>query len=186
MENLIFWKQNVLVFLPYTEEKQGHFVLKRNNFVYSRSGAYYTLFLVLLVWNYYQTFVIVCIEFWLRFEPQIRPTRFVINFLFITARTGRKVRLFVKLFWFFPRWIVICFPWKLSRFVPNSILILPWNSNKKLFWENFSNILCKPRLSSKKFVKLHLTFCNFILGSSCIEKFQKNSHKMHPSKETRP
>ena len=41
------------------------------------------------------------IEFWLRFEPQTRPTRFAINFLFITARAERKVRPCVKLFDFF-------------------------------------------------------------------------------------
>ena len=40
-------------------------------------------------------------EFWLRFEAQIRPTRLAINFLLITARAGRKVRLCVKLFEFF-------------------------------------------------------------------------------------
>jgi len=32
-------------------------------------------------------------EFWLRFEPQIRPTRLAINFLLITVRAKRKVRL---------------------------------------------------------------------------------------------
>ena len=41
------------------------------------------------------------IEFWLRFEAQIRPTRLAINFLLITARAERKVRLCVKLFDFF-------------------------------------------------------------------------------------
>ena len=38
------------------------------------------------------------IEFWPRFEAQIRPTRLAINFLLIAARAGRKVRLCVKLF----------------------------------------------------------------------------------------
>ena len=41
------------------------------------------------------------VVFWLRFEPQIRPTRLAINFLFITARAERKVRLYAKLVWFF-------------------------------------------------------------------------------------
>jgi len=44
----------------------------------------------------------VSIEFWLRFDLQTRPTRFAINFLFITARCERKVRSCVKLFEFFP------------------------------------------------------------------------------------
>jgi len=43
----------------------------------------------------------VSIEFWLRFEAQIRPTRLAINFLLVTARAGRKVRSCVKLFDFF-------------------------------------------------------------------------------------
>ena len=41
------------------------------------------------------------VEFWLRFKLQIRPTRFAINLLFITARAERKVRSCVKLFGFF-------------------------------------------------------------------------------------
>ena len=41
------------------------------------------------------------VEFWLRFDSQIRPTGMAINFLFITARAERKVRLCAKLFDFF-------------------------------------------------------------------------------------
>jgi len=41
------------------------------------------------------------IEFWLRFDTQIRPTRLAINFLFITVRAEKKVRLCAKLFDFF-------------------------------------------------------------------------------------
>ena len=40
-------------------------------------------------------------DFWLRFLPQIRPTSLAINFLFITAKAERKVRLCAKLFDFF-------------------------------------------------------------------------------------
>jgi len=104
----------------------------------------------ILVWNFYQTFVTVSNEFWLRFRPQIRPTKMAINFLFITARAERKVRLCVKMFDFFRGWILIRLTWNLSRFVPNSVEILTWNFRKKLFRENFSEILDKPRLSSTK------------------------------------
>jgi len=55
----------------------------------------------LLVWRFYQTFVTMSIDLWLRFEPQIRPTRLTISFLLISARVERKVRLCVKLFNFF-------------------------------------------------------------------------------------
>jgi len=83
-----------------------------------------------LVWIFYQTFKIVSIEFWLRFEAQIRPTRLAINFLLITARVEGKVRLSVKLFYFFRGWILIYLTWNLSRFVPNSVEILTWNVRK--------------------------------------------------------
>jgi len=53
------------------------------------------------------------------------------------------VRLCLKLFDFFPRWILIRLTWNLSRFVPNSVKILTWNFRKKLFLENFSEILLK-------------------------------------------
>jgi len=114
-----------------------------------------------LVWNFYQTFVTVSTEFWLWFEPQIRPTRLVINILFITARAERKVRLCVKLFDFFRWWILICLTWNLSRFVPNSVEILTWNFRKKLFRENFSEILGKPRLFSTKTRKFSPYFSKF-------------------------
>jgi len=50
---------------------------------------------------FYQTFETVSIEYWLRFQPQIHPTRLAINILLITARDERKVHLCVKLFVFF-------------------------------------------------------------------------------------
>ena len=84
------------------------------------------------------------IEFWVEFEPQIPPTRLAINFSFITARAERKDRLCVKLFDFFPR----CIPLNLSRFVPIPVEVPTRNLMKKLFRENFSEVLCKPRLSS--------------------------------------
>jgi len=40
----------------------------------------------------------VSVDFWLRFEPKISPTRLERNFLFIIARAERKVRLCAKLF----------------------------------------------------------------------------------------
>ena len=55
----------------------------------------------ILVRNFYQTFISVSVEFWLRFEPKICPTRLAINFLFITVRAERKVRLCAKPVWFF-------------------------------------------------------------------------------------
>jgi len=141
----------------------GCFVFRKSIFFTLGLGLTMPYCLSLLVWIFYQTFVIVCVEFRLRFEPQILPTRFAIKFIFITARAERKVRLCVKLFEFFPRWILICLTWNLSRFVPNSVEILTWNFNRKLFLENFSEILCKPRLSI-----LYKNLWNFALLSQIL------------------
>ena len=125
----------------YGEEKPERFVFGKPVSFTLGLGLIAPYSLGILVWNFYQTFVIVSTKFWLRFEPQIRPTRFAINILFITARAEWKVRLCVKLFDFFPSWILIRLTWNLSRFVPNSVEILTWNSGKKLFRVNFSEIL---------------------------------------------
>ena len=93
-------------------------------------------------------------EFWLIFETQIRPTGCAINFLFITARAERKVRLCVNLFYFCPRWILIRLTWNLSRFAPNSVEILTWKFGKKLFRENFSEILFWVRIALKRFAQV--------------------------------
>ena len=89
------------------------------------------------------------IEFWLRFEAQIRPTRLAINFLLITASAERKIRLCAKLFDFFRGGILIRLALNLSRFVLNSVEIPTWNFRKNLFRENFSEILCKPTETCK-------------------------------------
>ena len=132
----------------YGEETPGRFVFGKPVLFTLGVGLTTPYSLGILVWNLYQTFVTVSIEFWLSFEPQIRPTGLAINFLFVTGRAERKVRLCVKLFDFFRRWILIRLTWNLSRFVPNSGEILGWNLRKKLFRENFLEISCKPRLSS--------------------------------------
>ena len=132
----------------YGEEKPGQFVFGKPVLFSLGLGLTKPYTLGILVWNIYQTFVTVSIEFWLRFEPQIHPTRLAINFY--SWQPGLKAR-FVCV-WncliFFLGWILIRLTWSLSRFVPNSVEILGWNFRKKLFQENFSEILCKPRLSS--------------------------------------
>ena len=146
----------------------------KTGFGHSRSGTYYALLIGYFGLKFYQTFVIVSIEFWRRFQPQINPTRFTVNFLFITTRTDGKVRLCVKVFYFFPRWILICLTWNLSPFVPNSVEILTWNFRKKLFRENFLEILCKPKLSSTKTCEISPYFLQFY--SESVLRW-KNSHK---------
>ena len=129
----------------YREEKLRHFVFGKPVLFSLGLGLTTPYSLGLLIWKLYQTFVIVRIEFWQIFDPQIRPTRYSINFLFITARVERKFCLCVKLIDFFPRWILIRLTWNLSRFVPNSVQILTWNFRIKLFRDNFSEILWKTK-----------------------------------------
>jgi len=128
-----------------------------------------------LVWNFYHTFLTVSIEFWLRFEHQIRPTRLAINILSIIARAERMVRLCVKLFDFFGGRILIRLTWKFSCFVQNLVEILTWNFKKKLFWENFLEIFVQTKAI------LYQNLWNFSLLSSifnlCPYCAEKNSCK---------
>jgi len=149
----------------YGKEKPGRFVFGKPVLFNLGLGHTAPYSLGVLVWNFYQTFVIMSIEFQMRLETQTRPTRFAINFLFITARAERKVRSCVKLFDFFPGWILIRLTWNLSRFVPNSVEILTWNFRKKPFQENFSEILCRPRPSSSKTYEISTYFLQFFSGS---------------------
>ena len=146
----------------YGEESPGRFFSGKPVLFTLGLGLTKPYSLGILVWNFYQTFVSVSVAFWLRFENQICPTRLSINFLFITVRAERKVRLRAKLFDLFRGWILIRLTWNLWCFVPDSVEILTWNYRKKIYPENFSEILCKPRLSSTKLVKFRSTFCNFI------------------------
>ena len=70
----------------YNKEKIGRFVFGKQVFFTLLLGLTTPYSLGIPVSNFYQTFVTVSIEFWWRFEPQIRPIEFAINFLFITAR----------------------------------------------------------------------------------------------------
>ena len=70
----------------YGGEKPGRFVFEKLVLFTLGLGLPTPYSLGILVWNFYQTFVTVSTEFWLRFEPQIRSTRLAINFLFITTR----------------------------------------------------------------------------------------------------
>ena len=179
---------------PYHKKKiRGRkartFCFRKTSFVHSQSGTYS---LGIFVWNFYQTFFIVSIEFWLRFQPQIHPTGFAIYFLFITVRAERKVHLCVKLFYFLPRWILIRLTWYLCQFVPYSVDILTLNFSKKLFRMNFSEMLCKPRLSFTKICEISPHFLQFLFWVHTALKNSENIHIstficcLHPSKEARP
>jgi len=146
-------------------------------------------FLGVLVWYLDQTFVTVSIQLWLRFEPQIRPARLAINFLLVTARAEKKVRLCVKLFDFFRGWILIRLTRNLSRFVPNSVDIQTWNIRKKLFREIFSEMFCANNaILYRNLWNFALLCVIFILRSYCAEKIHTSTLIccLNPGKQPRP
>jgi len=116
----------------YEEEKPRRFVFGKPVLFTLGVGLTTPYSLGILVWNFYHTFVTVCIEFWMRFEPQIRPARFTINVLSITARAERKFHMCVKMSDFFRGWILTRLTLNSSRFVPNSVDILTLNFRKKI------------------------------------------------------
>jgi len=137
------------------------------------------------VWNFYHTFVTVSIEFWLRFEAQIRSTTLAINFLLITARTEWKVRLCAKLFDFFRGRILIRLTWNLSCFAPHSVEIPTWNFRKKLFRENFVQTKA---ILYRNLWNFTLLSAIFILGSYRAKKVNTSTSIccLHPGKEACP
>jgi len=142
----------------------------------------------ILVWNFYQTVVIVSTEFWLRFELQIRPTRCAINFLFITARAERKVLcvwncLILFLGEYSSVWPEICrvlsqIQWKFLRGI----------SGKNHFGRIFQKFCANQSYPIAKLVKFRPTFCNFFPGPYCAEKILTSTFLccLHPGKEARP
>ena len=120
------------------------------------------------------------LHFGLKFLPEVRhcvcwvlaeiwapvSSHKIDNKFFIHHCQGWREGSFVcKLFDFFRGRILIRLTWNLSHFVPNSVGILMWNFRKKLFRENFSEILCKPRLSSTETCEILPYFLQFYYGS---------------------
>jgi len=105
-----------------------------------------------------------------KFEPQDLQS------IFYSSLSGPKGRFVCvqNCLIFSPRRILICLTWNLSRFVQNTFEILTWSFRKKLFRENFSEILCKPRLYTlPKLVKFGHTFCNFFWVRIALKKFTR-------------
>ena len=173
----------------YGEENSGHFVFGKPVLFALGLGLTTPFSLGVLVWNFYHTFVTVSIDFWLRFEAQIRPTRLVMNFLLITGRAERKVCLCVKLFDFFLRQILIRLTWNLSRFVPNSVEILTLSFRKKTISGEFLGYFVQTKaILYLKLWNFALLYAIFILGPYCAEKVHTSTSIccLHPGKEARP
>ena len=172
----------------YGAEKPGRFVFRKPVLFTLGLGLTTPYSLGILVWNFYQTFVTVSTEFWLRSEPQIRPSRLAINSLFITARAERKVRLCVKLFDFFRGWILIRLAWNLSRLSQIQWRFLRGISGENYFGRIFQKFCANQGYPLPKLVKFRPTFWNFIPGPYCGEKIHTSTFIscLHPGKEARP
>jgi len=170
------------------EEDPGRFVFGKPVLFILGLGLTTPYSLGILVWNFYQKFFTVSVEFWLRFEPYIRPTRLELYFLFITSRAERKVHLCAKLFDFFSWVNTHSFDLKFVAFCHKFSVGFLVEFQEKLFREDFSQILYKPRLSYTKTCEISPTFCNFVPGSYCAEKIHASTFIccLHPGKEARP
>jgi len=98
----------------YKEKKAWRSVFGKTSFpVFFAVGIITPYSLGILIWNFNETFLIVCIELWLRFVPQTRSTKFAMNYLYIIVVTERNVRFCVKQFNHFLTkyssvWVEIC------------------------------------------------------------------------------
>jgi len=161
----------------YKEVKSEHSVFGKISFpvLFALGWGLITPYsLGVLIWNFFQAFLIVCIELWLRFVPQIRSTRFAMNFLFIIATIERKVSFCVKLFDHFRTeyssiWAEICC-------VSSQIILGFFDkiSTKNSFWKMLQKLLALQGAHLFRCPKFCPICCNFILSSYCTEKFQNH------------
>ena len=172
----------------YGEEKPCSFVFGKPVLFTLGLGHTTPYSLGISVWNFYQKFVTVSIDFWLIFEPQFSPKRLAINFLFIIVRAERKVCLCVKLFDFFCGWNKSVWP-EICRVLSQ----IQWRflggiSGKNYFGRNFQKFCANQGYPLPQLVKFRPNFCNLILGSYYAEKFHTSTFIccLYPGKEPRP
>jgi len=158
----------------YGEEKPGRFVFEKR--------VLFTLGLRLttpyssgaLVWNVYQWFVTVCIEFWLRFGTD--SSHIIGNKFFINHCQGRKEDSFVcETVWFFSWMNTHSFDLNFVAFFPkfsgDSYVLF---QEKTISGEFFRNFRGNQGYPLPNHVKFRPTFCNFYYAS--VLRW-KNSHK---------
>ena len=172
----------------YGEETPGRFVIGKPVLFTLGLGLTAPYSMGVLVWNFYQTFVTVSLEFWLRFEAQIRPTRLAKKILLITATAERKVRLCAKLFSFFRGRILIRLTCNLALFVPNSVEILTCNLGKIISGEFFGNFVQTKAILYRNLWNFALLSAVFILGPFSAENVHTSTSMccLHPGKEACP
>jgi len=157
-----------------TGRKTRTFCFWKTCFVHSLSGTYHALLLgyfgLKFLPDVRHCVCWVLAEIWVSDSSHKMGNKFFNHH----CQGERKVRLCAKLLDFFRGWILIHLTWNFSCFVPISLAILTWIFKKKLFWDNFSEILCKPRLSSTKTCEISPYILQF--NSRSVLRW-KNSHK---------
>ena len=118
------WKHRI----RYKEEKPGCFVFWKTSFpvLFTLGPRLITPYsLGVVIWCFYQTLLIVCIEVWLTFELEMPSTIFAMIF-FIHHCHDRKEGLFLfEIFLSFSNWIFVWLSWNFPRFIPNFVGSLP-------------------------------------------------------------
>ena len=139
------------------------FYFWKTSFVQFRYGTYYALLIRCFGLKFLpevRHFVYwVLAEIWGPYSSKNYGNKFF--FLSLPGPEGRFFCVWNCLIFFHGR-ILVRLTWNLSCFLPNSVEILTWNFRKKLFRENFSEILCKPRLSSTKTCEISPYFLQFL------------------------
>ena len=172
----------------YREKKSRTFCFRKTILFTLGLGHSTPYSLRVLVWNFYHTFVTVSIEFWLRFEDQNRPTRLAINFLLISARAERRVRLCVKLFDFFLGEYSSVWPEIFHVLSQIRLIFLLGISGKNYFGRIFRKFVQTKDIFYQNLWNFALLSAIFILGPYCAEKFHTSTSIccLHPTKEARP
>ena len=155
--------------------KARTFCFRKTSFVHSRSGTYYALLPGYSSLKFLPD-IVRCVYWVLADIWDPNSSHRICNKFFIRHCQARKEGSFVsETVDFFPRWILIRLTWNLSCFVPNSVETLTWNFRKKLFRENFSEILMKTKAI------LYRNLWNFALLSAIVFLVRIALKKIHIS-----
>jgi len=150
------------------------FCFRKTSFVHPRSGTYY-----ILLFGYFGLKFLsdiphrvywVLAEIWASDSSHMIGNKFFIHH----CQDWTEGSFVCETVWFFSWANTHPFDLKFVVFCPKFMEILTWNFREKLFPDNFSEILCKPRLYSTETCEILPNFLKFYFGS--VLRW-KNSHK---------
>ena len=165
--------------------KAKTFCFRKTSFVHPRSRTYYALLLGYFGLKFLPD-VLHCV-YWVFAEIWAPDSshKFGNKFFILHCQDWKEGSFLCETVWFFSLVNTHPLTQNLSRLVPNWVEILTWNFRKKLFRENFSEIFCKPRLSSTKTCEISPNFLQFYSGSVLHWKIHTTTFIccLHPGKE---